>query len=533
MKKTILTFGLLLISGGGVVGADKFYPDDPLQTEPRPRNAAHVRTRKINQYYDLVSNSFGEKGERNKKGKIVSAQGVSTLGEPNDRTWYTPRHYFKPMSEEELMRGPGGDNPPSAGGSWTVVSAKSEGISPGFVMTDSKGDRYFVKFDPMTNPEMASGAEMISARFFHALGYHVPDYYLINVTRERLVLGPNVKLTDADGRQRAMTNRDLDKLLEKVSKSRNGEYRAIASLQIPGKPVGPFKYFGTRHDDPNDIVPHEHRRELRGMFVFSAWLNHNDSRSANTFDTLITEGGTHYVRHYLQDFGSTLGSATTHAKQARMGAEYYLDFKPAPLQIVTLGLAVPYWARAKFPDHPAVGGFDSAAFRPEEWLPDYPNAAFVNRLPDDEFWAAKQVMAFTDDEIRAIVKVAQFSDPRAEKYVADTLIARRNKIGKTYFSKVVALDRFAIENGKLVFRDLAQEHAMEVKSPLRVAWSHFDNKTHQKTPIPGAQDFQVPDNASSSYLAADIWRGDDTKKTVTVYLRIASAPKIVGVDRSW
>jgi hypothetical protein len=330
-----------------------------------------------------------------------------------------------------------------------------------------------------------------------------------------------------------MKTGDLDKLLAKVPKTRNGQYRAIASLQIPGKPVGPFKYFGTRRDDPNDVVLHEHRRELRGLFVFSAWLNHNDSRSINTFDTLVKDGDTQYVRHYLQDFGSTLGSASTSAKQARMGGEYYLDFKAAPLQMVTLGLAVPYWARAKFPKNPAVGGFDSAAFRPDDWLPDYPNPAFLNRLPDDEFWAAKQVMAFTDEQIRAVVKVAQFSDPRAEKYVADTLIARRDKIGKTYFPKVLPLDRFAVENGKLVFRDLAQEHGFDIKAPLRVAWSRFDNQTQQKTPIPGAQDFQVPEHGGSSYLAADIWRGDDTKKIATVYLRVASPAKVVGVDRGW
>ena len=56
---------------------------------------------------------------------------------------------------------------------------------------------------------------------------------------------------------------------------------------------------------------------------------------------------------------------------------------------------------------PAAGGFEAATFRPDEWIPDYPNPSFLNRLPDDEFWAAKQVMAFTDEQIRTIVKVAQ------------------------------------------------------------------------------------------------------------------------------
>ncbi len=122
-----------------------------------------------------------------------------------DGAWYTHRHYFKPMSDDELRAGPGGHNPPSAEGSWTVVSAKSEGVSPGFVMTDGKGDRYFVKFDPMSNPEMATGAEMIAVRFFYALGYHVPDDYLVFFTRQRLVLGADVKFTDSDGKKRDMS----------------------------------------------------------------------------------------------------------------------------------------------------------------------------------------------------------------------------------------------------------------------------------------------------------------------------------------
>lgn len=523
--------------GNWLVAADKFYADDPLQKGPPPRDAAGVKNRKLDDYYDLVENSFAKRGERNEGSVVIRARGVNTLGEPLDSGWYTHRHYWNPMSDEELVRGVGGKNPPSNEGSWTIVSAKSEGISPGFVMTDSKGDRYFVKFDPMSNPELATGAEMIVSRFFHALGYHVPDDYLIFFTPEKLVLGQDIKFTGSDGRKRKMTQRDLTKLLAKVPKTGDGKYRAIASLLIPGKPVGPFKYFGTRSDDPNDVVPHEHRRELRGLFVFCSWFNHNDSRSINTLDSLVEENGTHYVWHFLMDFGATLGSASTYAKPARQGGEYYLNFKPAPLQMATLGLDVPYWAHDRFPGLRSVGGYDSAAYRPDQWMPDYPNSAFRNRLPDDEFWAAKQVMAFTNDQIRAIVKVAQYSDPRAERYMADALIARRDKIGKVYFARVLPLDRFAVDNGQLVFRDLARESSLEVKGELHVTWSRFDNSTSEKTPIPAAQDFHIPDpggNPGTSYVAASIWRGDDTAKSVTVYLRMTGGQTdVVGIDRSW
>ena len=535
MNNNLLKLALLLAVSIPVVAAEKFYADDPLQNEPRPRNAATVKPRKLNDYYDLLENSFKKRGERNTAKKTIRARDVNTLGEPMDGAWYTHRHYWNPMSDEQLQLGVGGKNPPSEAGPWTVVSAKLEGISPGFVMKDSKGDRYYVKFDPMSNPEMATGAEMIVARFLYALGYHVPDYYLIHFKADKLALGTDVKFRDSNGRERPMVQPDLDKLLTKIPQTADGGYRAIVSIQIEGKPVGPFKYFGTRGDDPNDVVPHEHRRELRALGVFAAWLDHNDSRSINTLDTLVQEGDVAYVRHHLMDFGSTLGSATVEAKTARFGGEYYLDFKSAPKQMVTLGLAVPYWAHARYPDYPAVGGFESATFRPDRWIPDYPNPSFVNRLPDDEFWAAKQVVAFTNDQIRAIVKVAQFSDPNAERYIADTLIARRDKIGRVYLTKVLPLDRFAVANGELVFHDLAKEYASEEKGPLHVTWSSFDNKTSQKAPIAAAQDFHIPgDDPGTSYLAAEIWRGDNKAKMITVYLRQTGAgTEVVGVDRAW
>jgi len=534
MNKSLLKFALIAVTSARLLAADKFYRDDPLQKEPQPRDAAGVKPRKLNDYYDLLENSFMNRGERHGAAGTIRARDLNTLDEPMDGAWYMHRHYWNPMTDEQLRRGPGGTNPPSEAGPWAVVSAKSEGITPGFVMRDSKGERYYVKFDPMTNPEMATGAEMIVDRLLYALGYHVPDYYLIHFTADKLALGTDVKFRDSEGHERRMTQRDLDKLLARIPKTPDGRYRGIVSLQVEGTPVGPFKYFGTRGDDPNDVVRHEHRRELRGLFVFASWLNHDDSRSINSLDTLVPGNGASYVRHHLMDFGATLGSASTMPKTAQVGSEYYLDLKSAPRQIATFGLNVPYWAHARYPHDPAVGGFESATFRPDSWKPDYPNPAFQNRLPDDEFWAAKQVMAFTDEQIRGIVKVAQYSDRDAERYIADTLIARRDKIGKQYLTKVLPLDRFALADGKLVFHDLAEEHGLAVTGPLHVRWSSFDNGMGQKSPISAAQDFRVPEDSASSYLAADIWRGDDKGKTVTVYLRATNGRnEIVGVERTW
>jgi hypothetical protein len=300
--------------------------------------------------------------------------------------------------------------------------------------------------------------------------------------------------------------------------------------------VREFRYQGTRQDDPNDVVPHEHRRDLRGLSVFCAWLGHDDSRAINNTDFLVEENGIHFIKHYLIDFGSTSGSASIGPNSPRSG-QYLFAVKPTAAEFFSLGLYVPKWARAHYPNLPAVGRFEAATFDPETWVPEYRNPAFVNRLPDDAFWAAKQVMAFTDEQIRALVKLGKFSDPRAEKWIADCLIIRRDKIGKAFLPKVLPLDRFAVEDNRLTFEDLAAKHKLAAPRDYAVQWSRFDNNTEQKTPLPGETSLRLPGQiqvaGDGEYFAADI-RGEDPKKTGTVFLRKNGGNvEVVGVDRTW
>ena len=526
----LLLLSVSALEGGG---PKRFYADDPLWREPAPLPlTAAPGARKLSDYYDFFANTLATPGELQKKNRAhFSARGVNTLGEVPDNAWYTNRHYRNPMTIAELVRGAGNENPPAPEGRWRIVAAKNEGVTPGFTIVDAKGRKFIVKFDPMTNPEMASAADVISSKFFHALGYNVPQNYIVRVRREQLSIGDRAAFRDGDGKKRAMTAADLDALLAKVPRSADGSYRAMASAFLPGKPLGPFRYHGARSDDPNDVVPHEHRRELRGLRVFSAWLNHDDSRAINTLDMLVREDGIDFVRHHLIDFGATLGSASTGPNSPRSGNQYLFDWRTSTARLFSLGLYIPRWERARYPNLPEVGRFESAVFDPEKWVPEYPNPAFLNMDPADAFWAARQVMAFTDEQIRAIVATGEYSDPAASAWIVRCLAARRDKIGRNYLAQVLPLDRFEIENGSLRFEDLGLRAGLP-RQNYAVRWSAFDNTTGLRTPLPNERSFRLP-AARAQYLVATI-TGDREGQRMDVYIRLTNgAGEVVGIERPW
>ena len=473
----------LSILTAAAANGPKFYPDDPLWKDPETQNASGLKEIPISEQYDFVENSFFGAGDDTD----IRAVNVNTVDEVPDSSWFTNRVGRTSWPVDQVVKGPDTSSGPT--GTWTIVGGKSEGIQPGLTMKDSTGALYFVKFDPPSNPEMASGAEVISTKLFYAFGYHVPENYIATVRREDMVIAEGTKFNDDVGRERTMKPRDLDALLNKVARQPDGTYRALASKAVPGTPLGKFRYHGTRPDDPNDIFPHEHRRELRGLRVFAAWLNHDDSRSVNTFDSLVSEGSRQIIRHHLLDFGSTLGSGSVQAQSTRAGNEFLWDRRPTFITMLTLGFYVRPWIKVDYPEIPSVGRLEADYFQPDEWKPEYPNPAFANARPEDRFWAARIVAAIPPEAVGALVTSIRYTDPRATSHLTEVINARRAKILNAYLNGTNPVVNPSLSgSGVLTFANAAEDAGVASRAEkYTIEWSRFDNSAGTHTAVGSEQ----------------------------------------------
>ncbi len=464
------------ISKGG--DGRRFYPDDPLAEDPDTTNIPEVAEFELRKDADFLINSFAHPG-----GDAGPALNVSTVGEVPNSSWFTNRVGLGKMSVQDIVRGPDTVDGP-APGMWVVVGRPEGGITPKFTIRDSRGDRYIFKLDPIHLPELPSSVEVISTKIFHALGYNVPEDFIVYVDRHNLRVDPKAEWRDERGRMRAVTEQDLDRWLGKMARVRpDGTVRVLASRYIKGKPVGEYRYYETRSDDPNDIFPHEKRRELRALRVFAAWLNHDDSRSLNTFDTFVREDGRQFVRHYLLDFGSNMGSGSTNVQEPRAGYEYYAEGDKLLKGVFSFGLWTRDWMHVKYPSYPAIGNYEGDFFEPWKWKPEYPNPAFDRMDEADAFWAANLLTYFTDDVIRAIVATGQISDPDAAAYLAKTLIERRDKCIRYWIRQTNPLDRFAVssDGSEVTFDNAAvRTGAAPGGATYRVRWFALDNLKNQE-----------------------------------------------------
>src|SRR5205085_8621534 len=127
------------------------------------------------------------------------------------------------LTAKDIAIGPDTTDGP-APGKWTVTSSKSDGVTPGFTITDTRGERWFLKFDPPGYRGMATGTEVAVTKLMWALGYNVPENHIAYLRREQLVVGEGAKFTPAGGKRRPMRRGDIDNLLERANREPDGEY---------------------------------------------------------------------------------------------------------------------------------------------------------------------------------------------------------------------------------------------------------------------------------------------------------------------
>ncbi|WP_437479189.1 hypothetical protein WME75_32810 [Sorangium sp. So ce1014] len=462
------------------------------------------------------------------------AVNVNSLDEVPDSSWFTNRIGKQPLSAEELVRGPCGDrtlDDEAPDGSWVIDMGKPNGANPGFRIKVEGIGKFMLKADPSEQPERATGATAIAARLYHAAGFWAPCDSVVYLKPSVLKLSPGLTVTDNSGTTRPFDQAALDGVLAKASK-RGDRVRMVASRWLPGRALGPFKYEGTREDDPNDVIPHEDRRDLRGGRLLAAWLNHFDSREQNSMDVWLAEDGDDkdaspgHVRHYAIDLGDCFGSEWEWEDiSKRLGHAYYFDVEYALLDFATLGIPERPWDRAtRDPQGDIFGFFSDRDFRPEDWRGGYPNPAFARMTELDGAWAARALARFTPELIEAAVRTGDFTAPRHTAFLIDKLIQRKRAILARYLTRLSPIADVALASpaelcgvdlarrtGVARAQDLRYEAAMyagEVLSPRAgpVVRPSPDGRVCLSLPHI-ATDGGAPDDAPSRYAIVDLLNG--------------------------
>ena len=397
----------------GALGANrpKFSPTIRLQREPETQDASKVQEWDIGLLSDLTMNLFGKPGD---PAPNVRAQNINTIDEVPDSNWFTNRIYARAVTIDEVARGPLIGLGP-APGTWTIIRPKRPASRRASRCATQTARRGSCRSTRAAYPVAATGAMLVANKIFWALGYwQVENHLVTHPSREHRHRRHGdgqaaVRQAAPDGEERSRR-----RLAARASAAPTASYRAVAARAVPGRPVGGFSYYGTRPDDPNDVVPHEHRRELRAL------------QSVRRVDEPRGHESRQHARHASSPKTAAASSATTCRTSARRSAparsrpregdeghEYlYEGDKVCRSGCSRLGLYLQPWQTARLRRRtPRSAGSKATGSSPTSGKPRVPVAALRHARPDDTFWAALRVMAFTDAHIPRSREDRHYTDP--------------------------------------------------------------------------------------------------------------------------
>lgn len=488
-----------------------------------------------NVYYEGTNYLHLERFYRDLFGKKVRAGNVNLFDEVPDSLFFTNRHARQSLSETELIQGYHENAGPDLSGDLVAIKGKFEGLNPGFFIKDAAGDSYLLKFDNVDSFELATAAEIIACRFYYAIGYNVPQNTILEFSPEKLVPSPEAKIVDESGFKKKLTPERLEEFLLFVPQTEDGKFRASASKTLEGENKGYFSFYNRRKNDPNDPVEHSLLREIRALQVFSSWLNNYDVRESNSLELVVDNDGNKVLKHYLIDFNSSLGAAAKGAKPPMFTHEYMFDYGETFKAFLSLGWWEKPWqkrwreAGERPTPSPAVGYFDNHYFNPAAFKIQFPHYPFKDLTRADGFWAAKIIMTFTDDQIKSIVSSGQLSRAEDAATITQTLIERRDILGRYWFGQVNPLDLFDVQSGKLIFEDLAVRYGFEKAEGTSYEAQVVGRQGKKKEKITTLQgtepSFSIDTNWLSRFENVDFWIRTSRNQSKEM-----SPPVLVSVD---
>ena len=397
------------------------------------------------------------------------ATNVNALDEVPDSSWFENRLGVRVPSLEDMVKGPCKVelDPGAADGTWVIDKGKSDGATPGFrVKVPNKG-KFMLKGDFDAQPERPSAASAIGVRLYHAVGFHVSCDAVVYFKPSLLKLTPGLTVTTNAGVTSPFDEKALD-LIVTHSPKRGEAIRMQSSEWLPGLPLGPFKYDGVRADDPNDIIPHEDRRELRGGRLLAAWMNHFDAREQNTMSVWMADDRKHadsspgYIKHFYLDTSDSFGSEWDwDGISRRLGFSHYLDLPHVGQDFVSLGLVRRRWLTVERPQDGEIFGYYRADdFDAATWHAGYPNPTFDRMTERDGAWMARILARFTPEHLGALVKKGDFSEKKHEQYLLDTLLTRQQRVLRRYLGKLSPVTDLVVKGSRICGVDLARKSGL-------------------------------------------------------------------------
>ena len=413
------------------------------------------------------------------------AVNVNSLDEVPDSSWFTNRSQAGArLADAADPAAPGAckrdDVLPASDQvddqAWVIDHGKDNGSTLGFRIDVKGKGKYMLKADDKGKPDRASAASVIGAAIYHAIGFNTSCEQIVELRKAQLELTPDLKVIDNDGVSHPFDEPALDKVIESTTHVRGDLVRMQASKWLTGLTIGPFRYVGTRPDDPNDVIDHADRRELRGSRVLSAWLDHWDAREQNSMDVWIAtdpkdkRSSPGYVLHYVLDTSDTFGGDVSVADMSRrLGYSYEFDVGDIARSLVTFGAEERPWDHARpEPGREKFGFYRATDFDPAGWKPMYPNPAFLRMTERDAAWMARLIARFSIADIRRFVELGRWGDPTDADYLARILIERQRRILVRYLGKLSPLaDVRAAQADRICATDLARLRAIAPAAAFR------------------------------------------------------------------